>query len=212
MDTPSTSAVSPASPPPETPAGLTPAQVQEMLDRCLEGAEFSHEESGFGRATAPILEEAMRLTAELNAGYRPPEQVREILGRLTGRPIPESVQVITPFSTDFGRHIFFGERVFVNKECMLVDLGGIVLEDDALLAPRVTILTVNHIPDPTRRRGVITAGVRICRNAWIGASATICPGVTVGENAVVGAGSVVTRDVPANTVVAGVPAKVVKEI
>lgn len=187
-------------------------RTNAVLERCLAGGLQPFEDGGFRAVTEPILERALRLTAELNQGYRTPAEVRGILSRLTGTEVPDDLQVLTPFSTDFGRHIRFGRRVFVNRECMLVDLGGITLEDDVLLAPRVTILSVNHATDPERRRDVITAAVRIRANAWIGAGATICPGVTVGRNAVVGAGSVVTRDVPDNAIVAGVPARYIKDV
>lgn len=135
-----------------------------------------------------------------------------MLGEITGKRIPESASVALPFRSDFGRHITIGERAFVNADCFFVDLGGITIDDDALIAPRVTILSVNHDPDPIARRSVITAGVHIGCNAWIGAGATICPGVTVGENAVVGAGSVVTKDVAPNTVVGGIPAKHLRDL
>lgn len=95
---------------------------------------------------------------------------------------------------------------------MFVDLGGIELEDNVLIGPEVKILSVNHPLDPKNRRGVILKSVKIRRNAWIGAGVTVCPGVTIGENSVIGAGSVVTKDVPSNTVYAGVPAKFIKNI
>ncbi|MNP65237.1 putative acetyltransferase [compost metagenome] len=95
---------------------------------------------------------------------------------------------------------------------MFVDLGGIELEDNVLIGPDVKILSVNHPLDPENRRGVILKAVKIKRNAWLGAGVTVCPGVTIGENSVIGAGSVVTKDVPSNTVYAGVPAKFIKNI
>lgn len=95
---------------------------------------------------------------------------------------------------------------------MFVDLGGIEIEDNVLICPEVKILSVNHPLDHKNRRGVILKSVKIRRNAWIGAGVTVCPGVTIGENSVIGAGSVVTKDVPSNTVYAGVPAKFIKNI
>lgn len=95
---------------------------------------------------------------------------------------------------------------------MFVDLGGIEVEDNVLIGPDVKILSVNHPLDPKNRRGVILKTVKIKRNAWLGAGVTVCPGVTIGENSVIGAGSVVTKDVPSNTVYAGVPAKFIKDI
>ncbi|NHU86140.1 sugar O-acetyltransferase [Kocuria sp. JC486] len=178
----------------------------DVLERCLAGGFQDFHDPSF-RLVDQIVQDNARLLAELNTGYRSPADIRERLSKITGRPVPESASVALPFRSDFGRHITFGERAFINADCFFVDLGGITIDDDALIAPRVTILSVNHDPDPVRRRSVITARVHIGRNAWVGAGATICPGVTVGENAVVGAGSVVTKDVAPNTVVGGVPAK-----
>ena len=95
---------------------------------------------------------------------------------------------------------------------MFTDLGGITLADNVLVGPNATIISVNHPLDPQKRHEVEMKPVLIDENAWLGANSTILPGVTVGKNAVVAAGAVVTKDVPANTVVAGVPAKIIKEI
>lgn len=124
----------------------------------------------------------------------------------------ESTLVFIPFHTNFGRFIRLGKNVFVNHACTFLDMGGISVEDEVLLGPKVNLITENHPLDPADRKAIIAKPVVLKRNAWIGAAATILPGVTVGENSVVAAGSIVTRDVPANTVVAGVPAKFVKRI
>lgn len=158
-----------------------------------------------------IVDENAPLVAELNTGYKTQAQVRSILSRITGSEIDESLHVNLPLHTDFGRHIRIGKRVFINSAVMLTDLGGITLEDDVLIGPRANIISVNHPTDPTERRGVIVKPVVIKKNAWIGAGATILAGVTVGENAIVAAGSVVTKDVPANCIVGGVPAKIIKD-
>ncbi|WP_150538520.1 DapH/DapD/GlmU-related protein [Actinobacillus vicugnae] len=158
-----------------------------------------------------VAENAPKI-AELSGTYQTPAQVRAILADITQSDIDESLHVNLPLYSDFGRHIRIGKNVFINTACVFTDLGGITLEDDVLLAPRVNIITVNHPSDPQARRGVIAKPVVIKKNAWIGAGATILAGVTVGENAIVAAGAVVTKDVPANSIVAGIPAKVVKSI
>ncbi|WP_233568720.1 DapH/DapD/GlmU-related protein [Kocuria soli] len=188
-----------------------PMDDNDVLDRCLAGGFVDFHHPSF-RLVDQIVQDNAKILAELNTGYRSPAEIRTMLGEITGKRIPESASVALPFRSDFGRHITIGERAFVNADCFFVDLGGITIDDDALIAPRVTILSVNHDPDPIARRSVITAGVHIGRNAWIGAGATICPGVTVGENAVVGAGSVVTKDVAPNTVVGGIPAKHLRDL
>ncbi|WGE82214.1 sugar O-acetyltransferase [Actinobacillus equuli subsp. haemolyticus] len=159
-----------------------------------------------------IVDKNAPLVAELNSGFRTQGEVRSILGEMTGEAIDESFHVNLPLYTDFGAHIRIGKRVFINTGVMLTDLGGITLEDDVLIGPRVNIITVDHPIAPAERRGVIVKPVVIKKNVWIGAGATILAGVTVGENAIVAAGAVVTKDVPANTIVGGVPAKILKEI
>ena len=187
------------------------ADVSAVLQQCLSGGSIDYYAPVF-RGVEAIAAENLALLHELNATHHTPDETRRMLERITRRSIDSSVSVSTPVRFDFGGHIFFGRDVFVNTDCLFVDLGGIYLADNVLLAPRVSILTVDHEFDPAKRRSLVTASVHIERNAWIGAGATILPGVTVGENAVVGAGSVVTKDVPANVVVAGVPAKFIKSI
>jgi len=140
------------------------------------------------------------------------EEIRERLSEIIGQQIDESTTIFTPFHTNFGRHIQIGKNVFINHACTFLDLGGIIIEDEVLIGPKVSIITENHPVNPNERKILDLKSVIIKRNAWIGANSTILPGVTVGENSVVAAGSVITKDVPANTVVAGVPAKVIKTI
>jgi acetyltransferase-like isoleucine patch superfamily enzyme len=102
--------------------------------------------------------------------------------------------------------------VFINHACSFLDMGGITIEDHVLIGPKVNLITENHPLNPQDRRGIMCKPILIKRNAWIGAAATLLPGVTVGENAVVAAGAVVSKDVPANTVVGGIPAKIIKSI
>lgn len=105
-----------------------------------------------------------------------------------------------------------GKNVFINHGCTFLDLGGIVIEDDVLIGPQVCVITENHHIDPAQRKSLDLKSVTIKRNAWIGANATILPRVTVGKNSIVAAGAVVAKDVPANTVVGGVPAKELRNI
>ncbi len=156
-------------------------------------------------------QDALRVTAEINVGYRSPEEVRALLARLTGRPIHESIVVFPPFYSEFGKNLTIGERVFINIGCRFQDTGGIIIGDDSLIGHGCTITTLNHSPDPYRRGDMIPAPVTIGRRVWIGASVTIVPGVTIGDGSIVGAGAVVTRDVPPDTIVAGVPARVIRD-
>jgi acetyltransferase-like isoleucine patch superfamily enzyme len=141
------------------------------------------------------------------------DAMRALLSELTGRQIDPSVRVLPPFHTDSGRHLRFGRNVFVNHGCTAMDLGGIAIGDDVMLGPNVQLISSGHPLDPaTRRTRITTAPIHIGRGAWIAAGATVLEGVTVGEDAVVAAGAVVTRDVPERTLVAGVPARVIRAL
>ncbi|WP_030419908.1 DapH/DapD/GlmU-related protein [Streptomyces sp. SCSIO 75703] len=145
--------------------------------------------------------------------YARQEEIHRRWSELTGRPVDATFHLIPPVYTDHGVNIRVGRNVFVNQGCRFNDVGGIEIGDDVMLGPGVSLISSGHPLDPARRRTGITSGpIRIERNVWIGASAVVLQGVTVGADAVVAAGAVVTRDVPARTVVAGVPAKVIKKI
>jgi acetyltransferase-like isoleucine patch superfamily enzyme len=116
-----------------------------------------------------------------------------------------------PFHTNFGKHTTIGKNVFINHGCSFLDLGGITIEDEVLIGPKVSLITENHPVDPTNRKSLDLAKIVIKKNAWIGAGAIILPGVTVGENAIVAAGAVVNKDVADNTIVGGVPAIFIKK-
>lgn len=148
----------------------------------------------------------------LNTRYTTPAERVAILERLTGRPVPASVMLFPPFTTDCGKNLRLGERVFLNSGCRFQDQGGITIGDDALVGHNVVIATLNHDPDPDLRAATIPRPVVVGSRVWIGANATILPGVTIGDGAVVAAGAVVTKDVPARTVVGGVPARVIKHL
>ena len=157
-------------------------------------------------------QEALKITAELNGRYHAPDEVRRLMSELTASEIDESFALFPPFHTDCGKNLKIGKRVFINAGCQFQDQGGIEIGDDVLIGPQTIIATLNHDPDPEKRGGMIPKPVKIGSKVWLGARVTICPGVTIGDGAVVGAGAVVTKNVPPRTVVAGVPAKVIKTI
>ncbi|GGB07417.1 sugar O-acetyltransferase [Macrococcus hajekii] len=153
-----------------------------------------------------------QLSFELNTTFRTNEEVLKVLEKMTGQTIDSSVVVSLPFYTDYGRHMKFGRDIFINKNVTFVDLGGIEIEDQVLIGPSARLITVNHLTDPAKRRGLIVKKIVVKKNAWIGANVTVLPGVIIGENAIVAADSTVTKDVLANTIVAGTPAKVIKKV
>ena len=156
--------------------------------------------------------EARRVTFKLNISYYVPDEVRALLSELFGKPVPPSLRVFPPFYTAFGKTTRVGKEVFINFGCTFLDQGGITLEDGVFIGPGAKILTEHHPEEPEIRHTLQTESVVIRRMAWIGAGAIILPGVTIGENAIVAAGAVVTKDVPDNTIVAGVPAKILRKI
>ena len=169
-------------------------------------------DSALHRVMHEVSQDALRIAAELNGSYHEPSRVRELIGQLIGKPVDDSVTVFPPFQADFGRNITLGKRVFINSGCRVQDQGGIVIGDDCLIGHNVVMATLNHGLDPARRADLIPAPIVIGRNVWIGSNATILPGITIGENSVVAAASVVTKDVPANTVVVGTPARAVRSV
>ena len=159
-----------------------------------------------------LSQEALQITAEINGSYHTPEQLHSLLEKLFGREVPKSVGMFPPFHTDCGKNTVLGERVFINMGCKFQDQGGITIDEGALIGHNVVLATLNHYLDPKRRGGMTHAPIHIGKNVWIGANATVLAGVTIGDGAVVAAGAVVTKDVAPNTIVGGVPAKVIKKI
>ena len=151
------------------------------------------------------------LLVQLNSSSNPTE-IKAILSQITGSEIDESVAVFTPLYINYGKNTKIGKNVFINFDCVFLDLGGITIEDNVLIAPKVSLLSEGHPVSSNERQSLIPGKIHIKKNAWIGAGATILPGVTVGENAVVAAGAVVSKEVPANTIVGGIPAKIIKSI
>ncbi|MDV2911179.1 DapH/DapD/GlmU-related protein [Pediococcus acidilactici] len=159
-----------------------------------------------------VVKTNQRLLQQLNTQEHSAAEVRQLVSQITNERIDDSTEIRLPFRTDFGRNLHIGKDVFINSGAMFVDLGGIYLGDHVLIGPNVTIASVNHRMAPQERRHLNLKPVYIHQNAWLGANVTVTPGVVIGENAVVAAGAVVTRNVPKNTVVAGVPARVIKKI
>ena len=160
------------------------------------------------------VKRAMAITTRLNRlTFNDAAEVRALFSDLIGRQVDDGFLLIPPFYATGGADTRIGRNVFINQNCTFYDLGGLDIADDVLIGPNVSLITSGHPLEPSQRRAFTTAKpIVIERNVWIAAGATVIGGVTVGENAVVAAGSVVTRDVPANTLVGGNPARVIRSI
>lgn len=153
---------------------------------------------------------ALRLTTQINGEYHEPDRLRELLSELTGRELDPSIALFPPFYTEFGQNLQIGPNVFINMGCSFQDTGGITIGEGSLIGHNATLTTLNHSMDPAHRADMTPAPITIGRDVWFGANVTVVPGITIGDAAIIGAGSVVTKDVPARAVVAGVPARVIR--
>ena len=185
-------------------------EEKTIFERMLEGGIIRSDDPEFFKIFEQVSK-TKTLSVQLNNATNS-DEIRLILSKIIGKEIDETTTVFTPFHTNFGQFINIGKNVFINHACSFLDLGRITIEDDVMLGPNVQLITENHPINPSERKNLELKSILVKRNAWIGAGSIVLPGVTVGENSVVAAGSVVTKDVPDNIVVAGVPAKFIKSI
>ena len=159
-----------------------------------------------------LSNEAMKITSELNSNYNTPQQIRKLMSKLIDQELDENFGLFPPFYTDCGKNIHIGKGVFINSGCKFQDQGGIYIGDNSLIGHNTVIATLNHDLNPKFRGDTIPKTVRIGKNVWIGSGVIILPGINIGDNAVIGAGSIVTKDVPKDMIAVGNPAKVIKSI
>lgn len=159
-----------------------------------------------------VSQEAIRVTMEMNNRYHTPEELRALFSELTGKPVDEGFAMFPPFYADCGKNITLGKNVFINSGCSFQDQGGITIGDGSQIGHQVVLATLNHEYAVSKRAGMTPAPIHIGKRVWIGAHATVLPGVTIGDGAIVAAGAVVTKDVPAYTIVGGVPARIIREL
>ena len=192
------------------PQPPVPMTLNEFLS-AFESGQPVRADSDAMRYSGWISHQAMKLTTELNSSYHTPEEIQEIFSELTGKQVDKTFGMFPPFYTDCGKNITVGKNVFINSGCRFQDQGGITIGDGTLIGHNVVLATLNHGIAPDERHDLFPAPIHIGKNVWIGANATVLPGVTIGDNAVIAAAAVVTKDVPANVVVSGVPAKVIRK-
>lgn len=185
--------------------------MEDIFERDLNGEMVSLSDPGYDRLINAIWD-TMKTADELNDGHHTPDEVRRILGKIIGQEVDESVTLLPPFYVDYGKHIEIGKGCFIQQCCTFFGRGGITLGENVLVGPKVNIITINHDPDPENRSATYGRPVVIGDNVWIGINSTILPGVSIGCGAIIGANSVVTKDVPPMTVVAGNPARIIKTL
>ncbi|MEU4640415.1 sugar O-acetyltransferase [Micromonospora sp. NPDC023814] len=189
---------------------LVEGDPRSMRERMLAGDLY--------RGADPELEAEMRQAMVLTKAFndsdpRDSEGRRALLEQLLGS-VGAEVEIRPPLHVDYGSHIHVGARTFINYGLMALDVAQILIGEDVLMGPNVQLLTPTHPIDPEPRRAKWEAAlpITIGNNVWIGGMAVICPGVTIGDNSVIGAGAVVTKDIPADVVAVGNPARVIRSV
>lgn len=159
-----------------------------------------------------IVEKNTLIIDQINQKSHTVIERRALFSKLFGYQVPESTDIKAPFNADVGCQTFVKENVFINKDCFFMDLGGIWIDRNVKIGPRVSLITVNHAENPQKRQQLITKSIHLQQNVWLGANVTVLPGVTIGENSIVGACSLVTKDVESNSVYVGSPAKKLRDL
>lgn len=185
--------------------------LQNFLDKMNSGEEIEAG-SDYHLFMHGLSQEAIRITSEMNSGYHTPEELVALMRELTGQPDLPPFGLFPPFTTDCGKNIHFGQNVFINSGCRFQDQGGIYIGDNALIGHNAVLATLNHNENPVKRGNLIPSPIHIGKNVWLGANVTVLPGVTIGDGAIIAAGAVVSRDVAANTIVGGVPARKLRDV
>lgn len=184
---------------------------KDIFAKDLSGETVSPHDAGDDELIGDIFA-TMKTATEMNTGYRTPEEVHEYMGRILGKPLDDSTTLLPPLYIDYGKPVTIGKGCFIQQCCTFFGRGGIIIGNDVFIGPKVNLITINHDPNPDNRSATYGRPIVIEDKVWIGINSTILPGVRIGYGAIVGAGSVVTKDVPAMTVVAGNPARIIKTI
>jgi maltose O-acetyltransferase len=161
-----------------------------------------------------MLRNAQQRLYEFNSSRPEEKENRDEIIRALWGSVGQKFEIKPPFRCDYGCHIFAQENLYINYDCIILDCNKVYIGNNVLLAPKVQIYTAYHPLDAeVRRSGLeMAAPITIGDDVWIGGGAIICPGVNIGNNTTIGAGSVVTKDIPANVVAVGNPCRVVREV
>ncbi|CAA0110747.1 Maltose O-acetyltransferase [Starkeya nomas] len=185
----------------------TPSSARTEMQKMLAGELYRPGDPEIQAAQAANFAWLARFNASLTLS----RDERRVLVREGLGSVGERTGIRPPFHCDYGFNIHLGSGVFLNFDCVVLDVARVTIGDGTEIGPGVHIYTADHPRDPEARRAGLEYGrpVHIGRNVWIGGKAIVLPGVTIGDDALVGAGAVVTRDVPAGATVVGNPARVV---
>ena len=181
-----------------------------MLERMEAGDLYIADDADLAAAA----QRGIRLADEYSRTWAAdPGAAKDILAELLGSCAPD-VEIRPPLYVDYGSHITIGAGTFINFNFTALDVAPITIGCDVMIGPHVQLLTPTHPVDPILRRAKWEAAqpITIGDNVWLGGGVIVLPGATIGENTVVGAGAVVTRDLPANVVAVGNPARIVREL
>ena len=193
-----------------TPVDYFAGDSRSNHERMLAGDLYISDDPAIFEAQKKAVQLAARFLATYNEDPEAGQAVaRELFGRME-----EGAFVRAPVHVDYGSRVFIGPRTFVNMGLVALDVAEIRIGADCQIGPNVQLLTPTHPVDPQPRRDKLEAAqpITIADNVWLGGGVIVCPGVTIGENSVIGAGAVVTRDIPANSLAVGNPARVVRSI
>lgn len=185
--------------------------MEDILARELKGEMISSDDPQYYKIRE-IITNTKFLIHKLNDVYRTDEEIEDILSEILGKKVPSTLYVVPPIYIDFGKNLDIGENVIIQNNCTIMDRGSIKIGNNVLIGPKVNLITLNHSFDVKNRRATFAKPIVIEDNVWIGINSTILPGVTIGKNSIIGAGSIVTKSVPDNVVVAGNPARIIKHI
>ena len=185
--------------------------MNDIFAKDLSGEMVSPNEPGYDELITDIFD-TMKTATEMNTGYHTPEVVHEYMGRILGKELDASTTVLPPLYIDYGKPVTIGKGCFIQQCCTFFGRGGITIGNEVFIGPKVNLITINHDVNPENRNVTYGRPIVIEDKVWIGINSTILPGVKIGYGAIVGAGSVVTKDVPAMTIVAGNPARIIKRI
>lgn len=187
-------------------------ELKDLLEHFDRGEPFG-DDPEIVISMRKYIQENRRILFEINNAWHDDEnEITKLFSKMTGRPVGKGFRLEPPFYTDFGKNITIGDYVFINSGCKFQDQGGIYIGDGTFIGHNVVMATLDHDLDPEKRHVLYPAPIRIGNRVWIGSNVVITKGVTIGDNSVIAAGAVVNRDIPANVVAGGVPAKVLKSI